>query len=53
MSGLSLAPDYLSSQLPMIWPPQADYRWGEIANNLKGITPVSPTLSITRRIGTS
>jgi peptide/nickel transport system substrate-binding protein len=39
--------DYLSAQLPMIWQPQADYQLNEIAGNLKGVTPVSPTLSIT------
>jgi peptide/nickel transport system substrate-binding protein len=39
--------DYLSAQLPMIWQPQADYQLNEIADNLKGVTPVSPTLSIT------
>ena len=32
---------------PMIWQPQADYLLNEIASNLKGVTPVSPTLSIT------
>jgi peptide/nickel transport system substrate-binding protein len=38
--------DYLSAQLPMIWQPQADYQLNEIANNLKGVYPLSPTLSI-------
>jgi len=38
--------DYLSAQLPMIWQPQADYQLTEIASNLKGATPLSPTLSI-------
>jgi len=39
--------DYLSAQLPMIWQPQADYQLTEVADNLKGVTPLSPTLSIT------
>jgi len=39
--------DFLSAQLPMIWQPQADYQLNEIATNLKGATPLSPTLSIT------
>ena len=38
--------DYLSAQLPMIWQPEADYQLTEIAGNLKGVTPQSPTLSI-------
>jgi peptide/nickel transport system substrate-binding protein len=38
--------DFLSAQLPMIWQPQADYQLNEIANNLKGVYPLSPTLSI-------
>jgi peptide/nickel transport system substrate-binding protein len=38
--------DYLSAQLPMIWQPQADYQLNEISNNLKGVYPLSPTLSI-------
>jgi len=36
---------YLPAQLPMIWQPQADYRLHEIANDLLGATPLSPTLS--------
>jgi len=39
--------DYLAPQLPMEWQPQADYQLNEIANTLKGVTPVSPTLSLT------
>jgi peptide/nickel transport system substrate-binding protein len=39
--------DYLATQLPFIWQPNADYQLNEIANNLKGATPLSPTLSIT------
>jgi hypothetical protein len=38
--------DFLSAQLPMIWPPQADYQSSEVANNFKGVYPLSPTLSI-------
>jgi peptide/nickel transport system substrate-binding protein len=38
--------DYLSSQLPVLRQPNADYQLNEIANNLKGVTPMSPTLSI-------
>jgi peptide/nickel transport system substrate-binding protein len=38
--------DSLSAQLPMICPPQADCQCSEIANNLKGAYPLSPTLSI-------
>ncbi|HTW00961.1 MAG TPA: ABC transporter substrate-binding protein [Streptosporangiaceae bacterium] len=38
--------DNLSSQIPVIWQPQADYQLNEISNNLKGIYPLSPTLSI-------
>jgi len=38
--------DYLSAQLPMIWQPQADYQLTEIAGNLRGVIPQSPTLSI-------
>jgi peptide/nickel transport system substrate-binding protein len=38
--------DYLSAQLPVIWQPNADYQLTEVADNLKGVTPQSPTLSI-------
>jgi peptide/nickel transport system substrate-binding protein len=38
--------DYLSAQLPMIWQPEADYQLTEVAGNLKGVIPQSPTLSI-------
>jgi peptide/nickel transport system substrate-binding protein len=38
--------DYLSTQLPVIWQPNGDYQLTEIANNLKGVTPQSTTLSI-------
>jgi peptide/nickel transport system substrate-binding protein len=39
--------DYLSAQLPVIWQPEGDFQLTEIADNLKGVTPLSPTLSIT------
>jgi peptide/nickel transport system substrate-binding protein len=39
--------DYLAAQLPVLWQPNADYQLTEIADNLKGVTPQSPTLSIT------
>jgi peptide/nickel transport system substrate-binding protein len=38
--------DYLSTQLPVIWQPNADYQLTEVANNLQGVSPQSPTLSI-------
>jgi peptide/nickel transport system substrate-binding protein len=38
--------DYLSAQLPVIWQPNGDYQLTEIADNLKGVTPQSTTLSI-------
>ena len=39
--------NYLSSQLPMQWQPNASYQLTEVANNLKGVLPQSPTLNIT------
>jgi peptide/nickel transport system substrate-binding protein len=38
--------DYLATQLPVLWQPNADYQLTEVADNLKGVTPQSPTLSI-------
>jgi len=38
--------DYLATQLPVIWQPNADYQLTEVAGNLKGVLPQSPTLSI-------
>jgi peptide/nickel transport system substrate-binding protein len=38
--------NYLAKQLPVVWQPNADYQLTEIANNLKGVTPQSTTLSI-------
>jgi peptide/nickel transport system substrate-binding protein len=39
--------DYLSTQLPVEWQPNADYQLTEVAGNLKGVTPQSPTLDLT------
>jgi peptide/nickel transport system substrate-binding protein len=38
--------NYLSKQLPMIWQPNGAYQLTEVANNLKGVTPQSTTLTI-------
>ncbi len=38
--------DFLSGQIPVIWQPEGDFQLNEIASNLKGATPLSPTLSI-------
>ena len=38
--------NYLSKQLPMIWQPNGAYQLTEIANNLHGVTPQNPTISI-------
>jgi peptide/nickel transport system substrate-binding protein len=39
--------DYLANQLPMEWQPDPASQLTEIASNLEGATPQSPTLSIT------
>jgi peptide/nickel transport system substrate-binding protein len=39
--------NYLSAQLPMQWQPNAPTQLTEVANNLKGVLPQSPTLNIT------
>jgi peptide/nickel transport system substrate-binding protein len=39
--------NYLASQLPVIWQPDADYQVTEIASGLRGVTPQSPTLNLT------
>jgi len=39
--------DYLAPQVPVEYQPNAAYTLSEIANNLKGVLPQSPTLSIT------
>jgi peptide/nickel transport system substrate-binding protein len=38
--------DYLATQLPVLWQPDADYQLTEVTGNLRGVTPQSPTLSI-------
>jgi peptide/nickel transport system substrate-binding protein len=38
--------DYLAAQLPVLWQPDADYQLTEVTDNLRGVTPQSPTLSI-------
>jgi peptide/nickel transport system substrate-binding protein len=38
--------DYLSRQLPMIWQAQPAAQLTEVASNLNGVTPQSPTLTI-------
>jgi peptide/nickel transport system substrate-binding protein len=38
--------DYLSTQLPFEWQPNAAYTLTEYVNNLKGVTPQSPTLTL-------
>jgi peptide/nickel transport system substrate-binding protein len=39
--------DYLATQLPVEWEPNADYQLTEVTSSLKGVTPQSPTLDIT------
>jgi peptide/nickel transport system substrate-binding protein len=39
--------DYLAPQVPVEYTPQAAFTLTEVANNLKGVLPQSPTLSIT------
>ena len=39
--------DYLATQLPFEWQPFPAYQLTEVANDLKGVTPQSSTLSIT------
>ena len=34
-------------KLPVIWQPDGAYSLTEVADNLRGVTPQSPTLSIT------
>jgi peptide/nickel transport system substrate-binding protein len=38
--------DYLTAQLPVLWQPDADYQLTEVTDNLRGVMPQSPTLSI-------
>ena len=39
--------NYLAPQLPVMYQPNAAFTLTEVANNLKGVLPQSPTLSIT------
>jgi peptide/nickel transport system substrate-binding protein len=39
--------DYLATQVPLIWQPNAPYQVTEVANNLQGVTPQEPTLNLT------
>jgi peptide/nickel transport system substrate-binding protein len=38
--------NYLATQLPVEWQPNAPYLVAEIASNLKGVTPMSTTLTL-------
>ncbi|HEU5420932.1 MAG TPA: ABC transporter substrate-binding protein [Streptosporangiaceae bacterium] len=38
--------NYLAKQLPMQWQPSGVYEMTEVAGNLRGVTPQSPTLTI-------
>jgi peptide/nickel transport system substrate-binding protein len=39
--------DFLAPKLPLMWQPNADYAVYEISSNLKGVWPLSPTLTFT------
>jgi peptide/nickel transport system substrate-binding protein len=39
--------DFLQTQLPVEWQPNAPYQITEVVNNLKGVTPQESTLNIT------
>jgi peptide/nickel transport system substrate-binding protein len=39
--------DYLARQMPFLWQPQGPYQLTEVANDLRGVLPESPTLTIT------
>jgi peptide/nickel transport system substrate-binding protein len=39
--------NYLQTQLPVEWQPNAPYQITEVVNNLAGVTPQEPTLNIT------
>jgi peptide/nickel transport system substrate-binding protein len=39
--------DYLATKLPVMWQPNADQAVWEIADDLHGVTPLSPTLTLT------
>jgi peptide/nickel transport system substrate-binding protein len=38
--------DYLAPLLPVMWQPLTDYQLTEVASNLRGVTPQTPTLDI-------
>ena len=38
--------DYLAKQLPVQWQPNGPYQISEVSNNLKGVLPQNPTLTI-------
>jgi hypothetical protein len=38
--------NYLQTQLPVQWQPNAPYQITEVVSNLKGVTPQEPTLNI-------
>jgi peptide/nickel transport system substrate-binding protein len=38
--------NYLAPKLPMMWQPNGAYQLNEIANNLRGATPLNPSLNI-------
>jgi hypothetical protein len=39
--------DFLATQLPVQWQPNAPYLINEITDNLKGVAPQSTTLTLT------
>ncbi len=39
--------NYLQTQLPVEWQPNAPYQVTEVINNLEGVTPQEPTLNLT------
>ncbi|MBV9096258.1 MAG: hypothetical protein JO132_20690 [Streptosporangiaceae bacterium] len=39
--------NYLATQVPLIWQPNAPYQVTEVADNLHGVLPQEPTLNIT------
>jgi peptide/nickel transport system substrate-binding protein len=39
--------NYLATQVPLIWQPNAPYQVTEVVDNLKGVLPQEPTLNIT------
>jgi peptide/nickel transport system substrate-binding protein len=39
--------DYLATQVPLLWQPNAPYQVTEVVNNLQGVTPQESTLNLT------